>query len=76
MKILSDEELMHTGPAAVREYCKSLAASLRDATEENAKLREGWTVLLDCGWYDADYVGRALQEVRKLLESDDAKPEA
>ena len=31
--MLSDEELMHTGPDAMREYCKSLTSSLRDATQ-------------------------------------------
>ena len=36
MKILSSDELRHTGTAEMREYCVALAASLRDATEDLA----------------------------------------
>ena len=76
MKILSAEELMHTGPAAMREYCKALGESLRDATEENAELREALRNIMaqlprkPYFRHEVDEQARA----RKLLGADDDKP--
>ena len=82
MRIKSAEELMHTGPAAMREYCKSLASSLRDATEDrtglaaalrdmgdrNAKLRKTLAALA----VDVELAAASARFARKLLEGEDA----
>ena len=84
MRILSNEELMHTGPDAMREYCKSLGESLREALDEcvdlgnmrhgleaqNAKLCEALArCLLSKPLSEVEWV-----EYSKLLGADDDKP--